>query len=237
MGTDLGGLAEGGVRGRWVVVEALDRGRHQQPPTLHAVEVALLEMRWARASQPPPWAISPINNSTVPSRKAHRAAPTESPRRTHSWWARPHESVLSMSRPTRNAAIASRSRSSSPSGASWSATDNRAYASPHACRPKDARPPSSACSSSAMPIGSPTSEGRHRGSASMPDNRPQATHPTVRDIRSARYHSVEPDRGCPQSAGRGHSRRKGPVSGNAVSGTTPCGGSEGIREAPDAACL
>ena len=42
-GADLDGLAEVGVRGRGVLVETLNRGRHQQPPTLHAVEVALLD--------------------------------------------------------------------------------------------------------------------------------------------------------------------------------------------------
>ena len=31
------------MRGRGIVVEDLDRGRHQHPPALHAVEIALLE--------------------------------------------------------------------------------------------------------------------------------------------------------------------------------------------------
>ncbi len=101
-------------------------------------------IRRALASQPPPRASSPITSSCVPSRRADRAAPRRSPRRTHSWWARTQTSMLSSSRPTRYAATASRSRSSRASGASTSAADSWTYASPHACRPNDARPSSSA---------------------------------------------------------------------------------------------
>ena len=201
---------ERGMGSRRVLVKGLERDRQEQISPLHTVV-----MRPRRAAAGLGRAIRRPGPSRPSAAVPGRASPRTGRRSPHPPGAG-----------TRDGRGARRRRSRRPrrpgtppppaapdpparARASRSAADSSANASPHACRPKAPRPRSSACSSSAMPIGSPSSEGRHRGSASMPDNRPQATHPTVRDIRSARYHSVEPDRGCPQSAGRGHSRREG----------------------------
>ena len=75
------------------------------------------DVRCVRSSRCPP-----AGRTTLTSRKANqkaqRAAPSESPSARRSWCARAHASSLSCSLPTRYAATASRSRSSTSSGCS-----------------------------------------------------------------------------------------------------------------------
>jgi len=155
MPLDLGGAAEGGVRRRGVLVEAPNRGRHEQPSTLDAVEVALLDdalgpgepgatlghlarqQKLRTQSQGAPGGADRISHAHAlmvgagPDVDAVLVPPDQ---------VRGHRHPLQVSELQRPLPVRRR---------------QVGVRIPHAWRPKAARPSSSACSPWAMAIGSP----------------------------------------------------------------------------------
>jgi hypothetical protein len=94
--------------------------RDQQVPPLDAAHSPLVQQPVRPREPAAALGVSPRSGSRNASQDPHRAAPATSPTCSRSRCARPHSSSPSSSLPVRYAAAASRSRSSGPSGDSWS---------------------------------------------------------------------------------------------------------------------
>ena len=129
---DLGGLAEGGVRGRGVALgKALQRHRHEQVALLHAVVWPSSSSRRARASQPPPRASSPLEQQPEgqPERTAGGSLGIAAAHKRRDARA-PRASALSSSRPDQVSGHREPLEILRPKRAARSAADSWAYAPP-----------------------------------------------------------------------------------------------------------